>query len=318
MSHTLAMHALHTPRSRGSVPGGSGGGHSSRTGVSRTRSPSPSPLSRQIDLHSLESPQEEKCDPLDMPRTRERSEDSLSQMSPPPLVAPPPPASNSSRQCFAHGKSGKYATNPSTTTKGPGFVNNHLTATSTPTAIEPVVHHHQRGQTMPLSLSDQQLTNTQHRRPPQAHTPPPSSASSTSASSSRSNSPNLNLSGRTFTPGTKVGRFTLVQERCTKHVDLLKEQHAQRRASLGEMGLQSNGTSGGKQGTYLSPTSSSTSALTEDAVLDPIKWVENPMLKPEENVRVFQRKRARRILDPLPRSQPQAQHPLTRPPPVSY
>lgn len=314
MSHTLAMHALHTPRSR---PGGSGGGHSSRTGVSRTRSPSPSPLSRQIDLGSLESPQEEKCDPLDMPRRRERADSSLAQLSPPLLVTSPPPASKSSRQCLAHGKSEKNATKPSTTIKGSGSANKHLTATATPPAIGPVVHHHQRGQSMPLSLSDQQLTNTQHRRPPQARTPPtppPSSASSTLASSSRSNSPSPSPSGRTFTPGTKVGRFTLVQERCTKHVDLLKAQQAQRRASLGEVALLSNGTKEGTKGMYLSPTSSSsTSSLTEDAVLDPTEWVDNPMLKPEENVRVFQRKRSRRILDPLPQSQP-----LTRPPPVSY
>lgn len=323
MSHTLAMHALHTPRSRGSVPGGSGGGHSSRTGVSRTRSPSPSPLSRQIDLGSLESPQEEKGDPLDRPQKRETTDSSLAQLSPLPLVSSPP-ASKSSRQCPAHGKSGKNATKPSMSTKGPGSANKHLTATATPPAIGPVVHHHQRGQSMPLSLSDQQSTNTQHHRPPQARTPPPppsSSASSTTASSSRSNSPSPSPSpsGRIFTPGTKVGRFTLVQERCTKHVDLLKAQQAQRRASLGEMGLLPNGASGGKTEMYLSPTSScSTSSLAEDAVLDAAEWVENPMLKPEENVRVFQRKRSRRILDPLPQSQPQPQHPLSRPPPVSY
>ncbi|KAG9062838.1 hypothetical protein KI688_005144 [Linnemannia hyalina] len=323
MSHTLAMHALHTPRSRGSVPAGSGGGHSSRSGVSRTRSPSPSPLSRQIDLNSMESPQEERCDPLDMQWKQERTDDSLAQLSPPPLVTPPPAASKSSRQNLAHGRSGKNATKPSTTTKGLGSANMHLTETAIPTSIGPAAHHHQRGKSMPLSLSDQQLTNnTQHRRPPQACTPPPppsSSASSTPASSSRSNSPNPSSSGRTFTPGTKVGRFTLVQERCTKHVDLLQAQQAQRRASLGEMGMLSNGTSGEKKGVYLSPaSSSSTFSLTEDAVLDPTEWVENPMLKPEDNVRVFQRKRSRRILDPLPQSQPQPQYSLTPPPPVSY
>jgi hypothetical protein len=40
-----------------------------------------------------------------------------------------------------------------------------------------------------------------------------------------------------------------------------------------------------------------------------LETTENSMLKPEENVRVFQRKRLRRILDP---------NQLPPPPPVSY
>ncbi|KAF8948823.1 hypothetical protein BGZ47_002405 [Haplosporangium gracile] len=203
MSHTLAMHALHTPRSRSSVPG-SGGGYSSRAGVSRTRSPSPSPLSRQIDLDSLESPQEEKCDPLDMLQRRERTNSSLTQLSPSPLMTPPPSASKGSRQCFTHGASEKIA-NPTVTAKGPGSVNKNLTPT---------------------------------------------------------------------------------------HIDLLKAQQAQRRASLDEMGIQTNEADGEKKGLYLSPTSSSsTFSLAKeekDAVLDSTEWAENPTLNPEDNVRVFQ------------------------------
>ncbi|KAG0291910.1 Serine/threonine-protein kinase RIO1 [Linnemannia gamsii] len=288
MSHTLAMHALHTPRPRQSIaPGGS---RSSRKGVSRTRSPSPSPLSRQIDMGSSESPQEEKCDPLDEPRQRkDKSDSSLAQLSPPPLANPS--SSKSSRQCLAHQKPGK-STKPATMTaaikKGSS---KHLTATvPTKDTTTPVAHH--RARSMPLSLSDQQPTNTQHRTPPStsgSKTPPPSRsltpASSRSSSPSPSPSPNPD---RKFTPGTKVGRFTLVQERCTKHVDLLKAQHAQnaqRRASLGEMGLPTtdSGKRGDKNGMYLSPNSSSSTSS-----LDTIEWVENPMLTPEDNAQQSQ------------------------------
>ncbi|KAG0276462.1 hypothetical protein BGZ95_007509 [Linnemannia exigua] len=62
---------------------------------------------------------------------------------------------------------------------------------------------------------------------------------------------------------------------------------------------------------YLSPPSAPPASRKEDsaAVLDTAEWIENPMLKPEDNVRVFQRKRSRRILDP---------NQLPPPPPVSY
>ncbi|KAK3823806.1 MAG: hypothetical protein J3R72DRAFT_458724 [Linnemannia gamsii] len=294
MSHTLAMHALHTPRSRGSVSGG----HSSRSGVSRTRSPSPSPLSRQIDIGSLESPQEEKSGFFEGRDAR------VAYLSPPL----PPPASRNSRHSFSHGNSGSERANM------------HLSTT----VISAPMPHHPRAQTLPHSLSDQQMNHTQRalsRTPPR---PPSTSTSSTSINPPVTPSPPRSITpsptslstppspGRKFAPGTKVGRFTLVQERCTKHVDLLKEQQAQRRASLGELTMiRGSGNRGGSLASTPSSPSSSSLLAREDsaAVLDTAEWIENPMLKPDDNVRVFQRKRSRRILNP---------NELLPPPPVSY
>ncbi|KAF9899131.1 hypothetical protein EC991_009526, partial [Linnemannia zychae] len=251
MSHTLAMHALHTPRSRGSV-----------SGISRTRSPSPSPLSRQIDLESLESSHEDESGSF------EEKDASLAYLSP-PLA---PPASRNSRQSFSHSNTGME------------HASKYL---SVNTSAGPMAQP--RAQTLPPSITDQQLNHTQKPprippRPQSTSVTPSPSRSLTPSSSSRPTTPSP---GRTFTPGTKVGRFTLVQERCTKHVDLLQAQQAQRRASLGELKT----TRGG----IASTSTSSTSLAREDsaAVLDTTEWVDNPTLKPEDNVRVFQRKRSR-------------------------
>ncbi|KAF9102976.1 hypothetical protein BGX29_003957 [Mortierella sp. GBA35] len=323
MSHTLAMNALQTPRSRGSVTGGSSG-HSSnvRSGSSlaRTRSPSPSPLSRQIDLDSLDSPLEE------------HGGGGMELLSP-TLV---PPVSVNQRQSFAHGKSG--ASKSKKTTVASGSANRHLVPTITTTTAPGMVHH--RAQSMPLSPSDQKLNHAQvpPRTPPLPPARPPSSASSmtsmtgsrppTPSTPSRSSTPSGSRpstpTGRTFAPGTKVGRFTLVQERCTKHVDLLKaqqQQQAQRRDSLGEIGSMTtisstNGSVGDKDKEVYGPsTSLSSPSLAvnggsgEEMVDDGAEWIESPMLK-EENVRVFQPKRSRRTLY-------QHQH-IPPPPPVSY
>jgi len=101
----------------------------------------------------------------------------------------------------------------------------------------------------------------------------------------------------------KVGRFTLVQEMCTKHVDILKAQQelqlqVQRRESLdSQMGEPSNGDLYSSLEDDGSIPLSSSKGSHGSEVGDSVKW-SNPMLRPEENVMVFQRKKARKLVPP--------------------
>lgn len=141
---------------------------------------------------------------------------------------------------------------------------------------------HNRTHSLPLLLSD-----TDHKPSCQGIDPARPSNSSP---------------GRLLVPGMKIGRFTLVQEMCTKHVDILKAQQelqlqVQRRGSLdSQMGEPSSGDLySSLKDDESHPLSSKGSHGSEAG--DSVKW-SNPMLQPEENVMVFQRKKARKLVPP--------------------
>ncbi|KAF9370276.1 hypothetical protein CPB97_002880 [Podila verticillata] len=123
--------------------------------------------------------------------------------------------------------------------------------------------------------------------------------------------PNNSSPGRLLVPGMKVGRFTLVQEMCTKHVDILKAQQEQLRVQrCGSLDSQMGGPSNSDlysslkdDGSHTVSSSSSEGGHGSEATGDSVSW-SNPMLRPEENVMVFQRKKARRLVPP---SQPSRQ-----------
>ncbi|KAF9196413.1 hypothetical protein BGZ50_000414 [Haplosporangium sp. Z 11] len=250
---------------------------------SRTRSPSPSPLSRQIDVadsEELDSPQDE---------TAQLGE----QVSETPTMSSPgPPASRSQKQGFVHGRPDGTM---SRTGASHALVNKHLASTK----------FQNRERTLPLSVSDQKLyqpsstssssssslsleSQLQHRHQQQRVSPRPPCPAPPLHSCNLS--PNAT---RMFTPGTKVGRFTLVQETCTKHVDMLQaqQQQRQRRASSGaEMSLGVNGAMDDRHSHTVGPIEGSAAAVA----------AMNPMLIPEENVVIFQRKKVRRLQQATP------------------
>ncbi|KAG0090955.1 hypothetical protein BGZ93_009067, partial [Podila epicladia] len=116
---------------------------------------------------------------------------------------------------------------------------------------------------------------------------------------------------RLLVPGMKVGRFTLVQEMCSKHVDILKAQQEQElQVQRGSLNGQINGSSPSGQvspslegdGPTLSSSSSDRGPGESLEASSGRSW-SNPMLRPEENVMVFQRRKARRPVPPSQLSQ---------------
>ncbi|KAF8979303.1 hypothetical protein BGZ46_005621 [Entomortierella lignicola] len=293
LAFSVAFHALQPTRSKQNAnrrasfqPG------SSKS--ARTRSPSPSPLSKQLEISDSEgfdSPMEEK-DEFDFnvtPAVGSETVDSTLQA-------------------------------PSTITQAPKksrFEVTHLTVDQAPPREKRAanLHHHNRTQSLPHILSDLPI-----------HPPSPSSSSSSISSSSPPPSPSQSQSAtlrppnsvptRKFAPGTKVGRFTLVEETCAKHTDVLRAQQeeeqnqqvmSQRRASMGDMGssIYSDDDCSSEHsmdGTLMKAQwRTSAASGVEGAVLDST----NPALKLEENVLVFQRKKTRRLQQPQPQPQPE-------------
>ncbi|KAG0349410.1 hypothetical protein BG004_006439 [Podila humilis] len=114
--------------------------------------------------------------------------------------------------------------------------------------------------------------------------------------SNRSN--DSSSSNRVLVPGMKVGRFTLVQEVCTKHVDMLKaqqqeQQQVQRRGSLDSQlnggAHQTDSLIQGHEGDILSTV-----------VVPGVADEANTKERPSENVVVFQRKKDRKLVVPAP------------------
>ncbi|KAF9582890.1 hypothetical protein BGW38_010617 [Lunasporangiospora selenospora] len=119
-------------------------------------------------------------------------------------------------------------------------------------------------------------------------------------------------SARRFAPGTKVGRFTLVEEKCTRHIDVLRAQELRRGSPLGSRGASSSACASDREdeswtdhegsplplrlcgGVHDGSASPAMSATDSEPASDlDVDWALNPMLEPEENVLVFKRKKAR-------------------------
>jgi len=264
-AHSVALHALQAPRSRNSLGGTPYRSRSNLRArgphVVRTRSPSPSPLSRQIELsdsEGVDSPSEEKQD-FDLRQASSSTEADPMCLTPsgsPAMMTPPASQSPFMNNCI-----------------GPLY--QHMTQ-SMPLLLPP--QH-------PLDTRD--LTVSMPSSPSALPTPPCSSASSSLPSTPRG--PPNSCPAKMFTPGTKVGRFTLVQEQCAKHSDVLKVQQehqlellAPRRASMGDLLHNSGWQRARKVGAA------------------PLELYSCPLpMTPEENVVVFQRKRTRRHLPPI-------------------
>ncbi|KAG0263335.1 hypothetical protein BG011_008964 [Mortierella polycephala] len=251
---------------------------------SRTRSPSPSPLSRQVDVtdsDGLNSPQDE---------TAQHSEQ-ISEI--PTVPSPGPPVSRNQRQSFVHGRSNDTL---SRTSAPHTLVNKHLVTTKFQDQgrpLPPLVSKQKLYQSSSTSSSSSSLSfesQQQHQQQQQQQHVSPRPPCSAPSLHPCELSPNTT---RTFTPGTKVGRFTLVQETCTKHVDMLRaqQQQRQRRASFdAEISLGANGAMDDQHPHTVGPIEGSTTAAA----------AMNPMLMPEENVVIFQRKKMRRLQQPTP------------------
>ncbi|KAF9364242.1 hypothetical protein BGX34_002113 [Mortierella sp. NVP85] len=262
-AHSVALHALQAPRSRNSLGGTPYRSRSNLRArgphVVRTRSPSPSPLSRQIELsdsEGVESPSEEKQD-FDLRQASSGTEADPMCLTPSGSTAMMTPLASQS---------------PSMNN---GIMYQHMTQ-SMPLLLPP--QH-------PLDTRD--LTVSMPSSPSAFSTPSCSSASSSPSSTPRG--PPNSCPARMFTPGTKVGRFTLVQEQCAKHTDVLKVQQehqlelfAPRRASMGDL-LHNGGWQRARR-----------------VGAAPLELSNSPLpMTPEENVVVFQRKRTRRHLPPI-------------------
>lgn len=144
---------------------------------------------------------------------------------------------------------------------------------------------HNRTHSLPLLLSD-----------------PDHNPSSQGADDPVARPPNSSPS-RLLVPGMKVGRFTLVQEMCSKHVDILKAQLEQElQVQRGSLNSQINGSSPSGQvspslkgdGPTLSSSSSDRIPGESLEASSGRNW-SNPLLRPEENVMVFQRKKTRKL-----------------------
>ncbi|KAF9916388.1 hypothetical protein BX616_003883 [Lobosporangium transversale] len=295
-AHTVALHALQPSRCKNTLLQSCGSGSSSGLprlpgGTSRNRSSSPSPLSRQINL---DSPQEEK-EEFDF-QSSTTSE-----------------AGTSSVTGFV----------PTTTTVITDTTVATRSFTLNPSSMAMAMYR-QRTQSLPtLFLPDPQnvaatvpasdtLSSLTASTPFTSVTPLASGSverrPSTSTSTLASSKPK-----RTFEPGTKVGRFTLVKEQCTRHVDILRAQEE-------ELRLQNQSTPSSRRISTISLMSSSSSSLAvfgpEDqehhnivGASDECKhgedeksqkegsWMNDSLvMKSEENVVVFQRKKTRRSL----------------------
>ncbi|KAG0004523.1 hypothetical protein BGZ80_003407 [Entomortierella chlamydospora] len=275
LAYSVAFHALQPARSKPNAcrrpcfhPGSSK--------ASRTRSPSPSPLSRQLEMSDSEgfdSPMEEK-DGFDF---KETPAGSMLVGSAPQKASTHTPAPRNSRFEISHGVEDTDTESDSLGSTSEGY--------------DASLYHHQ-SQSLPLILSN---------HPQDVE---PQSSSSKPASPRPPNSDPV----RKFTPGTKVGRFTLVQETSTKHADVLRAQQEQdqhkrwmyqRRVSMGDMypsrfysddesdhNVESEDLTGTKTHRRYSTASGVSGAAIEQV---------NPTLGPEENVVIFQRKRVRRL-----------------------
>ncbi|KAF9959187.1 hypothetical protein BGZ72_010123 [Mortierella alpina] len=264
VSHTVAMHALQSSRNRNASAAGHH--HSSlRSGPpnsSRTRSPSPSPLSHQIEMSDsdgVDSPPEDNDEEPDWPSGRPHCGVRSGSLSVSPLSTSPPPVSRNRARSFVHG-----------------------TVTDVSRA-----HGSESHSTAKQQAPASQIVPT---RP----LPSPSS-----------------MPSRVFTPGTKVGRFTLVQTNVDEDIASGDQNQLspQRRASLGTS-LELYGPVGGSRltnGSVSDADESSIRAWTGTRTTG----VNRALLSTgEENVVFFQRKRVQR------RQHPQLQE--QQRPPASY
>lgn len=263
LAHSVALYALQPARSKNSLGGGSGRPNlrAKAPRATRTRSPSPSPLSRQVELSSdsdgVDSPQEEKKG---------------FKLRPVLSIAPTGPLPLRNRE----------RASPMTPLTPPDTPRNRCVAS---------MYQH-KTQSLPLMLPPQHpldprdLTGSSQLSLSSLSTLP--SSGSLSLPNTPGFPPNSDPT-RTFAPGTKVGRFTLVQEQCAKHADVVKQQQehqsvfpsASRRASMGDL---------------LNGHNWQRSRRISAAPLD---WDNSPLQPtPEENVVIFQRKRTRRHLPP--------------------
>ncbi|KAF9568098.1 hypothetical protein EC968_003118 [Mortierella alpina] len=256
-SHTVAMHALQSSRTRSA----NAAGHHHHSGLrsgppnsSRTRSPSPSPLSHQIEMSDsdgVDSPPEDDDEETVRPGS----------LSVSPLSTSPPPVSRNRARSFMHGA----ATNVSSA-RGP------------------------------------ESRSTAHKRPPPLQTGP-----------SKYLPPPNPVPKRVFTPGTKVGRFTLVQAHADE--DMIsrdnRQQPPQRRASLGTS-LELYGPVNSARSTNGSVSDADEESTRARTRIGTKSMSPNGALLStgEENVVFFQRKRVQR------RQHPQLQE--QQRPPASY
>ncbi|KAI1315352.1 hypothetical protein EDD11_000911, partial [Mortierella claussenii] len=249
-AHSVALLALQPSRSRSSLlPNGHVSSRSSSSPSSRARSPSPSPLSRQI---SMDSPQDEKegfdfQQPLLYPQrtisvavsapapgTRSLSPSSRFQVQSNSGSGTAsglllrPVISSTAKQAFV--QEGRDYTMNNSKTESRRYQQELLTppeTLSSPSTVTASSMYHHRTQSLPLLFSLEQLP----RHLPECQVSrdilqlPPSMSPSVSVSVTSSPSQQLQSNprlrppqnscpvARAFTPGTKVGRFTLVEER---------------------------------------------------------------------------------------------------------
>ncbi|KAI8601551.1 hypothetical protein EDD21DRAFT_414810 [Dissophora ornata] len=301
-AHSVALHALQPSRSKIRSCHSTGSPDSSVW----TRSPSPSPLSRQINL---DSPLEESDD-FDF------------------LTTARPPMSRNSRYAFIHNG------DPSEMGFGPNIQASNLPPPHLPDINRAITEpcsastsRHHRTHSLPILLPGQMEHPDAHKiqefqpqvvAPSSLSLPPslsPSPSSSTPSSPSQSNNlrrPSNSSPSRTFTPGTKVGRFTLVQELSTKHVDVLRarqeqqQQQQQRPVSMVELGSSNREP---EIGPLEGPALPATEEQERQEQQQPSEGqnVIPIVITPEENVVIFQRKKKHPVMPPPPtQTAPQA------------
>ncbi|KAG0296062.1 hypothetical protein BGZ98_001124 [Dissophora globulifera] len=349
MAHSVALHALQPPKSRSSLSGGvylrshlrtrSVAGCSS----ARTRSPSPSPLSRQIEISDSEgfdSPQDEKDDFefFGIPNSGFAPSAAAPVPSGQLQEKTPSPLSGNPHNVFAHEGLEEMGYRPVVRTSDydndfNGYAGSryHQRTQSLPSMVldSPSPLQSQQGQ-----QSSPSPTMSSSRSPSLSHSSSPSTSSSQSTTSSQLTTPRRpsnSSPSRMFTPGTKVGRFTLVEERCTRHVDVQRAQQeqllltSQRRASMGDFVELSRGAQ--SRGGVLEDSSltwSSNGQREQQRYHDQYReyqeqyrepgddregadWIDaNPALQPSENVVIFQRKKTRRLQYLVSTSQPES------------
>ncbi|KAF9279536.1 hypothetical protein BGZ68_007864 [Mortierella alpina] len=266
-SHSVAMHALQSSRNRGA----NGLGHhqsnlrSGPPNSSRTRSPSPSPLSHQIEMSDsdgVDSPPEDDDEEPDWPKIRTHCGVRSGSLSVSPLSNSPPPVSRNQARSYMHGT-------PAGVSGAHGSEVHIKKSTPRPPPLQTI---------------------------PPKHLPPPNFAPR-----------------RVFTPGTKVGRFTLVPAHADEDMAPGDDGQPplQRRASVGTS-LELYGPVNHARhtnGSVSDADEGSTRARTETGIrtMSPNGTL---LSTGEENVVFFQRKRVRR------RQHPQLQEQLR--PPASY
>lgn len=265
----VASHSLQNSlRMRGHPPPFASSFRSTLPG-NKTRSPSPSPLSRQISVsESVKEDQKEEAVSISSQGQDQESQDQAQDRG------------------LGKGREGEEEEEG----ERQGYGQHMDTEIPTPLLLCNRTH------SLPLLLSD-----PDHKSPSQAAVDPVARPPNSSPS-------------RLLVPGMKVGRFTLVQEMCTKHVDILKAKEHELQVQRGSLDSQINGSSLSGQvfpslkGDGSTPPSFSAERGPGESleVSSDGSW-SNPMLRPEENVMIFQRKKTRR---PVPPSQLSRQDPL--------